>query len=122
MFLCYFRRGAHTFNPEIIVPKENRAKIIFAQKKMENIHRDEVLDEMDHREKYGNPFFSIQFYLLSGEVRILPKARACGLKFSMKENRMRGIKEVDPSGNDTGHVIPVSIDNIRIFNGKKVVL
>lgn len=86
---------------------------------MEQIHRDEALAAMDNKEK---PFFSISFYLKNGEVRILPKARQCGLKYSMKDNRMRGVREVDANGNDTGHTIPVSIDNIRTFNGKKVKL
>lgn len=89
---------------------------------METIHRDEVLEDMERTDGNAKPYFSIEFYLRNGEVRILPKARTCGLKASMRENRMRGIKEADPSGRDTGHVYPVSIDNIRKYNGKKVTL
>lgn len=103
--------------------RKRAARYLCRKKKMETIHRDEVLEDMERRGKNGErPYFSIQFYLKSGEVRILPKARACGLKLSMTENRMRGIREADPSGRDTGHVYPVSIDNIRMYNGKKVTL
>ena len=97
--------------------KAARALSLPKKQAMEQIHRDEALAAMDNKEK---PFFSISFYLKNGEVRILPKARQCGLKYSMKDNRMRGVR--DANGNDTGHTIPVSIDNIRTFNGKKVKL
>ncbi|MBQ9418734.1 MAG: hypothetical protein IJU19_09175 [Bacteroidales bacterium] len=66
--------------------------------------------------------FAIQFYNLRGEVVSFPHAYACGLRFNMKSTRMRGIQQTDHLGNPIGHPHPVSIDNLRTFNNKKVTL
>lgn len=88
------------------------------------IRRVDVLKEMDLRETAnGKPlFFSIQFYKKNGELVILNRAKSCGLNGSMKKNRNRGVQPVDGKGNPIGHVYPVSIDNIREFNGKRVTI
>lgn len=71
-----------------------------------------------------NPWvlFSIQFYNKEGEVVTMSHAYTCGLRADMKSNRLRGVQQCDASGNKIGHVVPVSIDNIRMFNGLKVIL
>lgn len=83
------------------------------------MQRNEALKQMEIKDG-KDQYFSIQFYTKSGEVKTLPRARACGLPFSMTENRMRGVQEVDALGNAVGHVIPISIDNIRMFNGERI--
>jgi len=50
----------------------------------------------------------------------MPKAVSAGLKFSMKDNRMRGVLPVDIYGNASSHVTPVHIDALIEFNGQKV--
>ena len=89
---------------------------------MNTIRRVDVLEEMDIRETAERKFryFSIQFYKSNGEVVTLPMARSCGLRMSMKTNRMRGVQSVDDAGNAFGHIYPVCIDNIRTFNGQRV--
>lgn len=86
------------------------------------IRRSEVLTEISVHETAGKKIktFSIQFYKKNGEVIFFKNAKSCGLKFSMKNNRMRGIQQVDEMGESIGHVTPVSIDNIREYNGIRV--
>lgn len=65
-------------------------------------------------------YFSIQFYKSDGEVVTLTKAKSCGLRMDMKSARKRGVQQVDDFGNAVGHIYPVSIDNIRMFNNIRV--
>lgn len=90
----------------------------------ETIRRADALREMELREdQFGRRrFFSIQYYKKNGEVVYVPMAYCCGLRCNMKENRVRGVQPCDRAGNKIGHVIALSIDNIREFNHKKVVL
>ena len=83
------------------------------------MQRNQALKLMEIKEG-KDQYFAIQFYTKSGEVKTINRARCCGLPYSMSENRMRGIQEVDALGNAVGHVIPVSIDNIRTFNGERI--
>ena len=64
--------------------------------------------------------FSIQFYKKNGELVCLHRAKSAGLRSDMKKNRQRGVQAVDNKGNNIGHIYPVCIDNIRVFNGKRV--
>ena len=64
--------------------------------------------------------FSIKFVKKDGELVLIPRAVATGLKMKMKENRMRGILPVDENGNTCGHVTPVGIDSFIEYNGIKV--
>jgi len=91
---------------------------------MESIKRVQVLREMEIKETPdGKPnTFSITFEKKNGEIVFLPKAVAAGLRMNMKQNRMRGVVPVDDRLNKTGHIYPVSIDNIRRFNDKIVTL
>lgn len=66
--------------------------------------------------------FAIKFVTKSGELIFLPKAVACGLRFNMWSNRMRGVQAVDDQGKPIGHPYPVNIDLIVEWNGKKVIL
>lgn len=66
--------------------------------------------------------FSIRFVKKDGELVFLPRAVACGLRFNMTINRMRGVQPVDAQCKAAGHVYPVLIDNIVEWNGKKVIL
>jgi len=88
------------------------------------IRRADALREMETREKSTGRacHFSVQFYLKNGEMVSLPRAVVRGLRADMKSNRLRGIQPVDSKGEPIGHIYPVSIDNLREFNGKQVVI
>ena len=88
------------------------------------IRRADALREMETREKSNGKasHFSVQFYLKNGEVVSFPRAVVRGLRADMKANRLRGIQPVDSEGNPIGHIHAVSIDNLREFNGKQVVI
>lgn len=90
----------------------------------QKIRRADALREMETREKSNGraSHFSIQFYLKNGELVTLPNARVRGLRANMKAGRLRGIQPVDQEGNAIGHIYTVSIDNIRMFNQKQVVI
>lgn len=94
---------------------------------MENdkkIRRVDAVRQMEVREdQYGKRvLFSIQFYNKDGEVVTMSHAFCAGLKANMKKERLRGVQQCDAAGNKIGHVVPVSIDNIRMFNNQIVVL
>ena len=91
---------------------------------MKTIKRADALQQMDVKESTGGKpqYFSIQFYKQNGEVVSLIRARLTGLRQNLKLTRMRGIRAVDAQGNDIGHIYPVSIDNIRMFNGQQVTI
>ena len=86
------------------------------------IRRTDVLAKMEiHETATGHSkYFAIQFYKQNGEVVTLTRARSCGLRMNMTENRTRGVQQVDEFGNTVGHIYPVCIDNIRTFNGQRV--
>ena len=92
--------------------------------KIKKIRRTDALNEMEvHEDQYGKKvLFSVEYYTKDGEVVYYSHAYACGLRQNMKENRLRGIQQCDQAGNKIGHPVAVSIDNLRMFNGKKVVL
>jgi hypothetical protein len=79
---------------------------------------------METREttKGKSNYFSIQFYKKDGELVTIPRAQVTGLRVNMTANRMRGIRAFDADGKAIGHIYPVSIDNIRTFNGQQVVI
>jgi hypothetical protein len=87
-----------------------------------SIRRNYALREYDIKETPSGRqmVFSIKFLKKNGELIFLPKAVACGLPFSMKENRMRGVVAVDDSGDKIGHPYPVNIDLILEWNGKQI--
>ena len=91
---------------------------------MNTIRRVDALRQMEIREdQFGKRvLFSIQFYTKEGEVVSMSHAYTCGLRQDMKSSRLRGIQQCDANGNKIGHVVAVSIDNIRIFNNQIVVL
>lgn len=66
--------------------------------------------------------FSMVFIKKDGERVFLPRAVSTGLPFSMKANRMRGVRPVDTDGNEAGHVYPVNIDLILEYNSMEVIL
>ena len=88
----------------------------------QSIRRTDVLAQMEIRETAsGKPlYFAIQFYKQNGEVVTLTRARSCGLRMNMTDNRARGVQQVDDQGNAVGHIYPVCIDNIRTFNNLRV--
>jgi hypothetical protein len=89
---------------------------------IETIKRRDVLIEMEIGETRSNKIntFSIQFYKKDGELVSLIRAKSAGLRANMTFHRLRGVQAIDAKGNAIGHIYPVCIDNIRIFNGKKV--
>lgn len=66
--------------------------------------------------------FSIKFVKKSGELVFLPRAVATGLPWNVAENRQRGVVPVDATGEKSGHIYPVRIDNIIEWNGNRVIL
>jgi hypothetical protein len=64
--------------------------------------------------------FSVKFIKKNGELVFMPRAVAAGLKFDIKENRMRGVRPVDNDNNSIGHITPFHIDGIVEWNGKKI--
>ena len=91
---------------------------------METIRRHEALSDMEiHEDNQGKKhIFSIRFVNKSGEVVYLPYAFSSGLKADMKKSRLRGATPCSPTGISTGHVTPVSIDNIIEYNHQTVIL
>ena len=86
------------------------------------IRRNLVLKELECKETPDGKqvIFSLKFIKKDGELVFMPRAVAAGLKFSMTENRMRGVLPVDVFGNASSHVTPVHIDSLIEFNGMKV--
>lgn len=86
------------------------------------MQRADVLVEMETRETADgrSRYYSIQFYKKNGELVTLTRARSCGLRMNMTDNRTRGVQQVDDMGNAVGHIYPVCIDNIRMFNNMRV--
>ncbi len=105
----------NVFYPPIVFLPKN-------QDMEQTIIRADVLAEMETRETADNRhrYFAIQFYKQNGELVTLPRARSCGLRMDMTENRVRGVQQVDEFGNSVGHIYPVCIDNIRTFNNVRV--
>ena len=95
-----------------------------------SIRRVDVLRLMEEREGAASEgrggsvvrrrLYSIQFCKKNGEVVYFPHAFTCGLTADMKRNRLRGVQPCDCHGQRTGHVVAVSIDNIREFDGMRV--
>lgn len=90
---------------------------------METIRLDEVLKDLDKKEK-GNVkhAFSVNIILKHGEIRKMNRAVKVGQGFSLKNNEMRAFMEIDDKGKSKGHPTPVSIWAIVGYNGKKVML
>ncbi|NQU85269.1 MAG: hypothetical protein HQ541_05865 [Mariniphaga sp.] len=88
------------------------------------IRRNLALKEYDIKENPNGKqtVFSIRFIKKNGETVFLPRAVACGLPYSLKENRLRGVVPVDEGLNLTGHVYPVNIDAIVQWNNQIVTL
>ncbi len=86
------------------------------------MQRADVLVEMETHETADgrSRYYSIQFYKKNGELVSLTRARSCGLRMNMTDNRTRGVQQVDDHGNAVGHIYPVCIDNIRMFNNMRV--
>ncbi len=89
---------------------------------IQSIRRNLALKEYEIKETPNGKqvTFSIKFVTKKGELIFIPRAVAAGLRFSMKENRMRGVLAVDSNNDANGHVTPVHIDGIIEWNGKKV--
>lgn len=92
---------------------------------MKKIRRNLVLQDLDIRENPDGTkrLFSIKFISAQGKSYFIPKAFSCGAgKMNMKTYRLRGIQPCDCKGNPEGHVYPVHIDKIIMYNGMEVVL
>lgn len=108
------------------VPVDGGYMVYFCtmEKEIETIRRVDALREMEIREdQYGKRvLFSVEFYTKEGELVYFSHAFSCGLRQNMKINRLRGVQQCDSAGNKIGSPTAVSIDNLRMFNNKKVVL
>jgi hypothetical protein len=92
--------------------------------KVKYIRRNLMLKEIDIKWLPGGKrnIFSVKFVTKSGSIHYFPYAYATGLKYNMSEFRQRGIQECDEFGKSIGHVYPVSIDAILMFNKMEVIL
>jgi len=83
-----------------------------------------VLKELDIRwlPNGNRNIFSMKYVKKSGEIRFIPQAYACGLPYDMRSNRQRGLQPCDCGGNKEGHVLPVGIDRIIMYNNMEVIL
>ena len=70
---------------------------------IQTIRRNLALKEYEANETPNGKqiTFSIKFVNKKGELIFIPRAVASGLRFNMKENRMRGVLSVD-ANNDVG--------------------
>lgn len=86
------------------------------------IRRNLALKEYEGKETIGGKqvTFSIKFVKKNGELVFVPRAVAAGLRFDMKDNRMRGLVPVDRDNKEIGHITPFNIDAMVEWNGKKV--
>lgn len=66
--------------------------------------------------------FSIKFVDKSGKLRYIPQAFATGLPWNLRENRQQGIQPCDCNANPEGHILPVGIDAITMYNDMEVML
>ncbi len=89
-----------------------------------HIRRNLVLKELDIRflPNGKRSIFSIKYVDKSGKIRFIPQAFCRGLPYDVKENRQRGIQPCDCKGNPEGHLYPVGIDAIIMYNSMEVIL
>ena len=94
------------------------------KKELETIRRADALVEMEVKDDgYGKKvLFSLEFYTKKGEVVYFSHACLRGHHGNMKKNRIRNVQQCDSAGNNIGSPVAVSIDNLRMLNGKKVLL
>ena len=92
--------------------------------RVRHIRRNMMLREIDIKWLPGGVrnLFSIKFVSRSGNVRYFPFAYATGLSYSVKDSRQRGVQECDERGKAIGHIYPVGIDAILMFNNMEVIL
>lgn len=93
-------------------------------KRPTEIRRNMVLKEMDIRwlPNGNRNIFSIKFVDKKGKLRFIPQAYMRGLRYNVKDARQRGIQPCDCKGNAEGHVYPIGIDRIIMYNGMEVIL
>ena len=89
-----------------------------------HIRRNLMLKEMDIRwlPNGRRNIYSIKFVDKSGKVRFIPQAYTRGLPYNVKDARQRGVQPCDCQGNPEGHVYPVGIDAILMYNQMEVIL
>jgi hypothetical protein len=89
-----------------------------------HISRNIMLKEMDIRwlPDGRRNIISIKYVDKSGKLRFIPQAYVCGLPYNVKKNRQRGIQPCDCKGYPEGHVYPVCIDLVTMYNKMEVVL
>ena len=88
------------------------------------IDRSIVLKELDfkHGSDLAPKVFSIKFIEKTANVKYIAQAVSCGLAMNMTKNKYRGVQQVDDSGNNVGHPVPVHVDSIIAFNNNDVKL
>jgi hypothetical protein len=92
--------------------------------KVKHITRNMMLKEIDIKWLPGGfrNLFSIKFVTKSGNLHYFPFAYATGLNYNVRDARQRGIQECDERGKAIGHIYPVGIDAIIMFNQMEVIL
>lgn len=92
--------------------------------KVKHIRRNMMLKEIDIKWLPGGKrnIFSIKFVTKTGNLHYFAFAYATGLRYNVSEARQRGIQQCDEYGKALGHVYPVGIDHIIMFNNMEVIL
>jgi len=106
-------------------PNNSTERLASGRPIVTRIKRVDMLREFDVKETPAGRqvVFSIAFITANGERVFLPRAVASGVNcLNLKANRLRGVVAVDMKGDKIGHVYPVRIDNIVLWNSKKVYL
>jgi len=66
--------------------------------------------------------YSIKYADKSGKIRFIPRAYTRGLPYNVKNARQLGIQPCNSMGNPEGHVYPVGIDAVLMYNQMEVIL
>ena len=93
-------------------------------KKPTTIRRNMVLRELGLKwlPNGKRAIFSIKYVEKSGKLRYVPQAFATGLHYSLIKKRQQGIQPCDCLANIEGHILPISIDAILMYNNMEVIL
>jgi hypothetical protein len=99
-------------------------KHIIDMEKATHIRRNMVLKEMDIRwfPNGKRNIYSIKFVDKLGKVRFIPQCFTRGLPYNVRDARQRGIQPCNCKGEPEGHVYPVGIDAMIMYNNMEVIL
>lgn len=89
-----------------------------------HIRRNLMLKEIDIRffPNGKRNIYSIKFVDKAGKIRFIPQCYTRGLPYNVKDARQRGIQPCNCLGEPEGHLYPVGIDAVLMYNNMEVIL